>query len=51
MDTKRLNKKIAKALNARQIAFEPSADDDVLLSDLLIEQNALEPSAINVILE
>ncbi len=31
--------------------FEPSTDEDVLLSDLLIEQNAFEPSAANVILE
>jgi len=48
---KHLNKKIAKALNVRQIAFELSADDGVLLSDLLIEQGILEPSVANVILE
>ncbi len=48
---KRLNKKIAKALSVRQIAYESLGDDNALLTDKLVEQGLLEPSAANVILE
>ncbi len=48
---KRLNKKTAKALSVRQIAYESLGDDNALLTDTLVEQDLLEPSAANVILE
>lgn len=47
----RLNKKIAKALSVRQIAYEAPVDDSALLTDTLVEQGLLEPSTANLILE
>jgi type IV pilus assembly protein PilB len=48
---KHLNKKIIKALNVRQVEYQPPEADNVLLTDLLIEQDTLDTATANIILE